>query len=73
MPYFTFKVFSTGRLEPVSCFDDYRSAKREVTALRHALETGDDYTVRMILAGDSGHAERLLSEKREPRPLGEDG
>ena len=73
MPYFTFKIFDGGRLEPIAEFDDYRSAKNEVTRLRKLIADDDDYTVRMVHAGNRAEGERLLTEKREPRPLGEDG
>jgi len=73
MPYFTFKFFPSGRLEPIAEFDEYRAAKRDVTRLRKLIAEGDDYTVRMVHAGNRAEGERLLAEKREPRPLGEDG
>ena len=32
----------------------------------------DPVTVRMVFAAGEAQAERLLTERREPRPLGED-
>ena len=40
--------------------------------MRRALDRGDPATVRMVFAAGEAQAERLLAERREPRPLGED-
>jgi hypothetical protein len=72
MPYFVYKIRPPRRLEPVDSCDEYADAKRLVTRLRADLESGDECTIRMVLAPDTARAERLLSEVREPRPLGED-
>ena len=72
MPYFVYRIYSQQRLEPVDCFDAYRPAKQAVRAMREAaLEPGNP-TIRMIFANNPAHAERLLTEKREPRALGEE-
>ena len=36
------------------------------------LAPDDPTTVRMVFAAGEAQAERLLTERREPRPLGED-
>jgi hypothetical protein len=40
--------------------------------MRQAMTAGDDYSVKVMFAKSSEEAERLMSEEREPRPLGED-
>ena len=40
--------------------------------MRRALDRDDPTTVRMVFAAGEAEAERLLCERREPRPLGED-
>lgn len=72
MPYFIYKVFDNRTLEPVNSFDGYREAKQQVRSLRKELATDADHTFRLIYARSSGEAERLLTQRREPRPLGED-
>ena len=73
MPYLIFKLHPRGRFEYLQSFDSYRAAKQKVHALRKAIGASDEYTVRMIHANDEPEGERLLAEKREPRPLGEEG
>ena len=73
MPYFVFELHPPARTRSVAEFDDYRSAKQDVTKRRKRIADGEAYTVRMVHAADRRQAQRLLTEKREPRPLGEDG
>lgn len=73
MPYFVFKLFNNRTFEPVDSFAKYRDAKQRTRALRDEIPADSDYTYRMIFARHEAEAERLLSQKREPRPLGEDG
>ena len=68
MPYYVYRIDAFGGLERVDGFDAYRDARQCVRSLREGGET----MVRMVFAGDAGEAERLLTEKREPRPLGEE-
>ena len=72
MPYFVYKVFSNKTLEPVATYDKYREAKLSVRDLRKDLTRDDEFTFRMVFARHDTEAERLLTQKREPRPLGED-
>jgi hypothetical protein len=73
MPYFVYKVFTNRTFEPVGAFPKYREAKQLTRKLRAEIPEGDEgYTYRMIFAGSNAEAERLLSQKREPRPMGED-
>jgi len=72
MPYFVYKVFSNRTLEPVEEFDKYREAKLRVRELRGEDGGEETYTYRMVFARHATEAERLLTQKREPRPLGED-
>jgi len=72
MPYFVYKVFSNRTLEPVDTCDKYREAKLRVRELRGGVPADADFTYRMVFARHEGEAERLLTQKREPRPLGED-
>ena len=72
MPYFVYKIHPPRKLELVEAFDAYREAKTLARSMRAALTPEDDYTVRLIFAPNPPEAERLLSEVREERPLGED-
>ena len=72
MPYFVYKVFSNRTLEPVDAHEKYRDAKVRARELRAESKDDDDFTFRLIYARNETEAERLLTQKREPRPLGED-
>ena len=72
MPYFVYKVFTNKTLEPVDHYDKYREAKLKVRELRQGAASDGDFTYRMVYARHEAEAERLLTQKREPRPLGED-
>lgn len=72
MPYFVYKVFTNKTLEPVATCDKYREAKLKVRELRRDLAGESEFTYRMVFARHETEAERLLTQKREPRPLGED-
>ena len=72
MPYFVYKIFPARQLELVEQFDHYRDARKTVRAMRVALEQTDNHEVRMIFAPLAAEAERMLRERREARPLGED-
>ena len=72
MPYFVYKVFSGRKVELVDRFDGYRDARNHARDLRGALPPDADHTIRVIFANNESEASRLLAEKREPRPLGED-
>jgi hypothetical protein len=72
MPYFVYKVFNNKTLEKVDSFDNYREAKQLTRSLRTELQGDSTHTYRLIFARHEAEAERLLTQKREPRPLGED-
>ena len=72
MPYFIYRVRRLRALEKVDSFADYREARAAVREMRRALDPDDPTTVRMVFAAGEAQAERLLTERREPRPLGED-
>jgi hypothetical protein len=72
MPYFVYKVFNNRTFEPVQSFPKFREAKELARSLRAEVGENDPFTYRMIFARHEAEAERLLSQKREPRPLGED-
>lgn len=70
--YYVYKIFPSRRLEYVDEFAAYREAKALTRSMREALPPDADCSVRMIFAPSREHAERLLREVREARPLGED-
>ena len=72
VPYFIYKLRWPRPPEKAGSFDGYREARTAVRAMRGDLDRDDPTTVRMVFAADEAQAERLLSERREPRPLGED-
>lgn len=72
MPYFVYKIFAKKQLELVEEFAKYRDAKDRVRSMRAALAEDADHNVRLIHAKHPAEAERLLTQTREPRPLGED-
>lgn len=73
MPYFVYKVFPARRYELVESFGHYRDARTTAREMRVALRERDSHTIRIVHAGTPAQAERLMSERREPPPLGEDG
>lgn len=72
MPYYVYKIRPPASLEPLADFESYREARTFTRDQRKSLTAEDESTVRMIFASSPAHAERLLKEKREARPLGED-
>ena len=72
MPYFVYKIFPARQLEHVDTFEKYRDARTAVRSMRAQLEPTDKYEVRMVFAPLPAEAERILRERREARPLGED-
>ena len=70
--YFIYKLRRPLSPEKVGSFAAYREARAAVREMRRALDRDDPTTVRMVFAAGEAEAERLLSERREPRPLGED-
>ncbi len=72
MPYFLYKVFARKRFELMDRFDSYREARDQARDRRKHLSPEDSYSIKVMFAKDPDEAERLMSEEREPRPLGED-
>ena len=72
MPYFVYRLRRPGPPEKAGVFADYREARTAAREMRRALDRDDPVTVRMVFAAGEAQAERLLAERREPRPLGED-
>ena len=72
MPYFIYKLRPPLPPEKAGSFAAYREARGAVRAMRGVLDRDDPTTVRMVFAAGEAQAERLLTERREPRPLGED-
>ena len=72
MPYFIYKIHGNQRFELVESKAKYAEARQIARSMRASLGPDDDYSVRMIFAGSTTEAERLLREKREPRPIGEE-
>lgn len=71
MAYHIFEINPFKQLAYLQSEEDYRAAKQRVRELRTAPNLVAGTTYRMIFATDPQHAERLLKEKREPRPMGE--
>ena len=72
MPYFIYKLRPPLAPEWAGTFAAYREARTAVRDMRRMLAPDDPTTVRMVFAAGEAQAERLLTERREPRPLGED-
>jgi hypothetical protein len=72
MAYYIYKIHAPKRLEYVDEFDAYREAKLFTRTKRQKLTLDDAFTVRMIYAPNKEQAERLLTQVREARPMGED-
>jgi len=72
MPYYIYKQNPGKDFDLVEEFAAYRPAREEIRRLRAELPAGADYTLRIIHARNTDEAVGLMSETREPRPLGED-
>lgn len=72
MPYHIYKVFPEKKFELVETLDTYRDARNNARELREALTPESTYNIKVMFAKDPDEAVRLMSEKRKPRPLGED-
>ena len=72
MPYFLYKIFPGKKFELVGHFDVYREARDSARKRRKELTPEDNYSIKLVFAKDPEEAERLMSEEREPRPMGED-
>ncbi len=72
MPYYVYEILPPRRLELVDGFEAYREARARARALRAALGADAGKSIRVIYAQSTEEATRLLTEVREPRPLGEE-
>lgn len=72
MAYHVYKVFSSRRPEPVSSFEHYAQARQLARQMRAELTEEDDFSVRVVFARSDEEAVRLLTEKREAPPLGDE-
>ena len=72
MPYYVFKVFPNRTVDFIEQFDKYHDAKKYTRELRTQIEEDEIHTFRLVHAKHEREAERLLTIKREPRPLGEE-
>lgn len=72
MPYYIYKMHPEKEFDLVQEFDAYRPAREEVRRLRAELPADAPYTLRIIHARNPDEAVALMSQPREPRPLGED-
>lgn len=71
MQYHIFEINPFQQLKFLRSLTEYRAAKTCVRELRKSPEMVAGTSYRMMFAADPDHAERLLKEKREPRPMGE--
>nr|VFK00052.1 MAG: hypothetical protein BECKH772A_GA0070896_101804 [Candidatus Kentron sp. H]VFK00323.1 MAG: hypothetical protein BECKH772B_GA0070898_101864 [Candidatus Kentron sp. H]VFK04542.1 MAG: hypothetical protein BECKH772C_GA0070978_101884 [Candidatus Kentron sp. H] len=71
MPYFIYKIAPGNTLSSLESFDKFPDAKKRVRTLREDLTAQDEHVFRIVFAGDTEEAERLLKEKRESHPEGE--
>ncbi|OED34862.1 hypothetical protein AB833_31730 [Chromatiales bacterium (ex Bugula neritina AB1)] len=71
MKYHIFEINPFQQLTYLQSLAEYREAKACVRELRQKPDLTSGTTFRMMFAADPEHAERLLKEKREPRPMGE--
>ena len=71
MHYHIFEINPFQQLTFLQSIEKYRDAKQALRELRTANELPTGTTYRMMFAASPEQAERLLKEKREPRPMGE--
>ncbi|TAK72905.1 MAG: hypothetical protein EPO19_00460 [Betaproteobacteria bacterium] len=74
MPYYIYKVinFPIRRLEKLEQRAAFRDAAARAKALRAALTSADEGSIKMIFADNELHAEDLLSQLRAPQPNPDD-
>lgn len=74
MPYYIYKVFHfpIRRLEKLEQHQAFRDASARAKALRAALTSAEDVSIKVILADNELHAEDLLSQQRSPQPNPDD-
>jgi len=72
MPYFVYNIFPDQKLECLEEHPSYKEARDSVRNKRKEMKEDAGYTVRLVHAKHTEEAERLLTAKREPRPMGEE-
>jgi hypothetical protein len=72
MPYFVYKVMPNRTLTHIDTKDGYQDARAIVRGLRAERAEGDEADYRMIFAKHQAEAEKLLSQPRDERVIGED-
>jgi len=71
LKYHIFEINAFRQLTHLQSVTDYRDAKALVREYRQKPDLVAGTTFRMMFAADPQQAERLLTEKREARPMGE--
>ncbi len=71
MAYHVFELNPFQQLTYLNSHADYREAKQFLRECRTSPDLVKGTTYRMMFANNPQHAEKLLREKREPRPMGE--
>ena len=71
MPYFVYRIREPRALELLDQRDRYPDARALVRELRAGLPPAEAGTVRMVFAGSTGEAEKLLSAPRDDRVIGD--
>ena len=71
MPYHIFEINPFRQFTYLQSMEKYREAKQFLRDRRTAQDAPSGITYRMMFAATPEQAERLLNEKREPRPMGE--
>lgn len=74
MPYYIYKVFSfpIRGLEKIEQHAAFRDASARAKALRAALSSAEEGSIKMILADNELQAEDLLFQQRSPQPNPDD-
>jgi len=71
LDYHIFEINAFKQLTHLQSVPDYREAKKIIKECRNQSHIPAGTTYRMMFAENVHQAERLLKEKREPRPMGE--
>jgi hypothetical protein len=69
--YHVFEINPFQQLTFLQSHSNYREAKDDLRERRRAPGVASGTTFRMMFADNPEHAERLLKQKRPPRPMGE--
>ncbi len=73
MPYFIYRISAQPlTLEYIDVKDQYQEARALVRGLRSQQPDAEPESIRMIFARTPAEAERLLSQPRDDRVIGED-